>query len=139
MKHNLVRVAVSGFALAAVSTLLAQSPAPVLRIIREDIKPGKSAAHEKTEAAFVRAFSKTNYPHYTALVSTTGPTHALFLERYESFAALEQAMAVGDKEPMKSVLEQVDAQDGEVRSGERNIIATYRQELSYLPVPANLP
>lgn len=139
--QRLSRIVVSNLAFAAVSMVMAQSPQPsaILRFLREDIKPGKSAAHEKTEAAFVRAFSKTNYPHYTALVSTTGPTHALFLERYDSFAALEQAMAVGDTEPFKSVLEQVDAQDGELRSGERNMIATYRQELSYTPVPPNLP
>jgi quinol monooxygenase YgiN len=139
--QRLSRIVVSNLAFAAVSMVMAQSPQPaaVMRILREDIKPGKSAAHEKTEAAFVRAFSKTNYPHYTALVSTTGPTHALFLERYDSFAALEKAMAVTGTEPFKSVVDQVDAQDGEVRTGERNMIATYRQELSYTPVPPNLP
>lgn len=139
--QRLSRIVVSNLAFAAVSMVMAQSPQPaaILRILREDIKPGKGGAHEKTEAAFVRAFSKTDYPHYTALVSTTGPTHALFLERYDSFAALEKAMAVTGTEPFKSVVDQVDAQDGEVRSGERNMIATYRQELSYTPVPPNLP
>ncbi len=139
--QRLSRIVVSSLACAAVSMVMAQSsqPSAILRFLREDIKPGKSAAHEKTELAFVRAFSKSQYPHYTALVSTTGPTHALFLERYETFAALEQAMAVGDKEPMKSLLDQADAQDGELRSGERNLIATFREELSYQPVAPNLP
>jgi quinol monooxygenase YgiN len=139
--QRLSKIVVSSLAFAAVSMTMAQSPgpSPVLRFIREDIKPGKGAAHEKTEAAFVRAFSKADYAHYTALVATTGPSHALFMERYDSFAALEKAMASTEKEPVKSALDQAEAADGELRSGEREMIGTYRQELSYTPVPPNLP
>ena len=139
--QSLSKAVLSSLALAAVSVVMAQSPgpSPVLRFIREDMKPGKSAAHEKTEASFVRAFSKTKYPNYTALVSISGPTHALFLERFDTFAALEQAIAETDKEPAHTALDQADAADGELRTGERELIGTYRQELSYTPVPPNLP
>jgi len=139
--QRLTKVVVSSLAFAAVSMVMAQSPgpSPVLRFIREDLKPGKGAAHEKAEAAFVRAFSKTKYPNYTALVSLSGPTHALFLERFDTFAAVEQALAETDKEPAHTALEQADAADGELRTGERELIGTYRQELSYTPVPPNLP
>jgi hypothetical protein len=32
----------------------------------------------------------------------------------------------------------LDVQDGELRSGERGMIATYQKDMSYLPVPSNL-
>ncbi len=138
---RLSQIVVSSLAFAAASMLLAQSPgpSPIMRFIREDMKPGKGIAHQKTEAAFVRAFSKSDYAHYTALVSITGPTHALFMERYDTFAGLEKSIASTDKEPTKSLLDQAEAQDSELRTGERELIATYREELSYTPVPPNLP
>jgi hypothetical protein len=138
MTLKLSQVVVASLACAAFSMVMAQDPPALLRIYREDIKPGKEAAHEKTEMAFVRAISKTKHAHYTALESITGPTHALFLEGDDSYAALEETLAVGEKEPMKSLLEQLDAQDGELRSGERSLIAVYLKELSYLPEQANL-
>ncbi len=141
MTHGVCRFVISSLAFGAVSIVMAQSPgpSPVMRIIREDIKPGQSASHEKTEMAFVRAFSKTKYPNYTALVSLTGTSQAWFLERYASYEALGEALAISNAEPLSTLLGQLDAQDGEMRSSDRNMIATYREELSYLPVPANLP
>jgi hypothetical protein len=45
-------------------------PPPVLQIQREVIKEGKTAAHEKTEAEFVRAFRKAKFPgHYLAITT----------------------------------------------------------------------
>ena len=109
-----------------------------MRIIREDIKPGKSAAHEKTEAAFARALSKSKYPNYTAVVNLTGPSHALFLERYDSFASLGETIEMSNSGPMGAELAQLDVPDAETRTGERVLVATYRKELSYTPVPAEL-
>jgi hypothetical protein len=133
-----IAVASLAFAAASVFVVQAQEPAPVLGIVREDMKPGKGMAHEKTEAAFVRAFSKSKFPHYIGMVNVTGPSHALFLERYDSFEAVGDEMALTDKEPLKSEMAQADAADGELRTGERYMLATYRKELSYEPVPAEL-
>ncbi|MGD0616185.1 MAG: hypothetical protein ABSB67_00830 [Bryobacteraceae bacterium] len=130
---------VSSLALVAASMVMAQQPSAVLRIIREDIKSGKSAAHEKTEMAFVRALSKSKYPNYSALESITGPSQVWFLERYDSFAALEETFNIASAEPMSTLMGKLDEQDGELRTGERATIATFREELSYQPVPANLP
>jgi hypothetical protein len=58
------------------SLVLAQEPAPYLRIIREDIKSGKTAAHQTSEMAFARAFSKTKYPNYVGWETITGPSQA---------------------------------------------------------------
>lgn len=137
---RLSRIVVSSLAFAAAPMFMAQAqePAPILGIVREDIKSGKGAAHEKTEMAYVRAFSKSKFPHYIGMVNVTGPSHALFLERYDSFEAVADAMALTDKEPLKSELAQADAADGELRTGDRYTFATYRKELSYEPVPAEL-
>ncbi len=119
----------------------AQSPEPphILRIFREDIKSGKTLAHERVESAYARAFSKTGYPSYLGLVSITGTTQAWFLESHDSYESLEKAIHTIQAEPLKSTLDQLDVQDGELRTGERQMIATFQKDLSYLPVPSNLP
>uniref|UniRef100_Q024V0 Uncharacterized protein n=1 Tax=Solibacter usitatus (strain Ellin6076) TaxID=234267 RepID=Q024V0_SOLUE len=65
----------------------------------------------------------------------TGPTQAWFLERYDSYEAMEKAIKIGQAEPLKATLSQLDAQDGDLRSSERNMIAIYQKDMSYLPVP----
>ena len=135
MKINAVRILAAGLLLSGCSLVQAQSPEParLLRIFREDIKPGKGAAHERAEMGYVRAFSKTAYPSYVALDAMSGATQAWFLERYESYEALEKAVKLSQAEPLKSALPLLDVQDGEVRSGERSMIATYQKDLSYTP------
>ena len=140
MKYASVRVLAAGLLLSGASLIQAQSPEPphLLRIFREDIKSGKGGAHEKAEAAFVRAFSKSGYPSYIALNGMSGTSQAWFLESYDSYEAMEKAIHLSDKEPLRTALNQLDAADGELRSGEREMIATYQKGLSYLPVPSNL-
>ena len=140
MKNVSVRVFAAGLLLSGASLIQAQSPEPphLLRIFREDIKSGKGSAHEKVESAYARAFSKSGYPGYLALDGTTGTSQAWFLESHDSYESMEKAMQVAQKEPLKTTLSQLDVQDGELRTGERGMIATYQKDLSYLPVPSNL-
>jgi hypothetical protein len=121
MKYASVRVFAAGLLLSGASLIQAQSPEPphLMRIFREDIKSGKGAAHEKVESAYARAFGKSGYPSYLALDGTTGTSQAWFLEP-------------------QTTLSQLDVQDGELRSGEHGMIATYQKDMSYLPVPSNL-
>ena len=118
--------------------MLAQEPSLFLKIIQEDIKSGKAAAHEKSEMAFVRAFSKSKFPNYVAWEAMTGPSQAWFLERYDSYAAIEEASRISNSEPLNTTLGQLDEVDGALRTGERNMILRYQKNLSYTPVPANL-
>ena len=141
MKCEVIRILAAGSLLWGASLIQAQSPEPphLLRIFREDIKSGKGAAHEKVESAYARAFSKSGYPNYLGLDSTTGTSQAWFTEFYDSYESMEKAIHLSQTEPLKTTLAQLDAQDGELRSGERGMIATYQKDLSYLPVPSNLP
>src|ERR1019366_896188 len=140
MKYAPVRVLAAGPLRWGAPLISAPSPRPphLLRIFREDIKSGKSSAHEKVESAYARAFSKSGYTNYLALDGTTGTSQAWFLESYDSYESLEKAMHMAEAEPLKSTLSQLDAQDGELRTGERNMIATYQKDMSYLPVPSSL-
>ncbi len=77
-----------------------QGPPPVLQIGRELIKEGKGAAHEKTEAAFVRAFRKADFPgHYLALSAMSGPNEVWFVEAFPSFEMSAEWQAESEKEP----------------------------------------
>lgn len=137
MKYAAVRVIATGLLIAGASLVQAQAPEPsrVLRIFREDIKSGKGAAHERVESGYARAFAKTGYPPYIALDAMSGPTQAWFLERHDSYEAMEKAIKMGQAEPLKSTLAQLETQDGDLRSSERSMIATYQKDLSYLPGP----
>ncbi|MGA2326982.1 MAG: hypothetical protein ABSH05_11920 [Bryobacteraceae bacterium] len=107
-------------------------PPAVLRITREVLKPGKGAAHEKTELMFVRAATKAKYPsHYLAMDAIAGPNEVWFLEANASFAAMEQADKVLEAEPFKTEWQQAATADGELLSGLSNVIAVYRKNLSY--------
>lgn len=116
---------------ATAALLVAQeAPAPpkVLLIVREDIKEGKSAAHEKSESAFMRAAAAAKFPvNILGLQTITGTAQAWFLEPYDSFESIgksREAMA-------KPELETIDSEDAEYRSGSRSWIAIYRPDLSF--------
>jgi hypothetical protein len=112
--------------------LAAQEPPRVLRIFREEIKPGRNAAHEKVEMGYVRAFAKAKYGNYLGMDSVSGPNEAWFFEPYDSAASLEKAIELTDNSPtLKAELAQLDPQDGDLRTGGRVLIATLNQGLSY--------
>jgi hypothetical protein len=117
---------------------MAQEPSAYLRIVQEDIKEGKSAAHVKSEMAFARALAKTAFPNYVAWDAETGPSQVWFLERYDSFDAMEQATNITASEPLRTTLSQLEEVDGTLRTGSRTIIARYEKDLSYTPVPAEI-
>jgi hypothetical protein len=130
-------------ALAAVSVSLSaqeQGPPPVLDILRETIKEGKTAAHEKTEAAYVRAFRKAKYDgYYLALSSMSGPSEVWFLGGASSFAHVEKQRADSRVEPLQSDLDAAETADGALRESSRRMWTVYRKDLSYRPERMNLP
>jgi hypothetical protein len=118
--------------LGATASLLVGQDAPeppkVLRIIREDIKEGKSAAHEKSESQFMRAAAAAKFPvNILGMNSITGTSQAWFLEAHDSFESIGKAEAVMEH----SELGTLDSLDAEYRSGSRSWIAIYRPELSF--------
>jgi hypothetical protein len=140
MKRQIARVLMASLVGSGPPLVLAQltEPPPIVKIVREDLKPGKGAAHEKTENAFARAFSKTAFPNHVAWEAISGQTQVWFIEGYDSYAGIEAASKIAGTEPLKSTLDQLEVQDSELRTGERTIIAHYVKSLSYAPTPFNL-
>ena len=145
MKKSVFLFVAACLFLSASSIALAQEQAPsgppkVLQIFREDVKPGKGAAHEKVEAGWPRAFANAKSPtHYIAMVSVTGPSEAWFLTGFDSLAAWEKDRQDTEKNTaLTAVLDQLLEKDGELLSGFRSIVATYREDLSYRPTGVNI-
>jgi len=105
-------------------------PPPVLRIIREDIKEGKSAAHRNNENSFMLEAALSKYPaNVIGMSSLTGTDQAWFLEAHASFEAIENTLAAFDKPGSKFA--QIDELDAEFRSSSRAWLAVYHPEMSY--------
>ncbi len=142
MKRNLLTVLAVLLMLSVAWPAMAQEGAPskVIQIFREEVKPGKGAAHEKVEAGWPRAFAKAKSPtHYLAMTSVSGPTEAWFISGYDSLAAWEKDTQNNDSNPALSAeLQSLSAQDGELLSNVRSVVATYREDLSYRPNGVNL-
>ena len=114
----------------------AQAPArppQIIKIIREEVRVGHDASHEKNEAGYVRALSKAGYANYVGMTAVSGPREAWFIEGYPSYAAVEAARVLTDKQPAKSELELLDVKDAESVSGGRNLLAVYQKDLSFMP------
>lgn len=93
MRRTFLTVLAAFLVLSVAWPAMAQQGAPpnVIQIYREEVKPGKVAAHEKTEVGWPRAFAKANSPdHYIAMTSMTGPNEAWFINGYDSLATLEK-------------------------------------------------
>ena len=129
-----------GAAQALAQTQAPSGPPKVLQIFREEVKPGRGAAHEKVEAGWPKAFANAKWPtHYLALVSVTGPSEAWFLTGFDSLAAWEKDSRGIDKNAALSAeLQQLSAKDGELLSGTRSIAALYRDDLSYRTAGVNI-
>jgi hypothetical protein len=121
----------------------AQTPAPaeqgappaLLQIEREELRPGKAAAHAVNEAAWAAAYTKAQSPvHWLGMTSVTGPSEAWFLTAQDSFAALENDQNSTDAAPaLAAERDRLSAADGDMLSRTSTIIARYRPALSYQP------
>ena len=106
----------------------ANDPPKVLRIFVEDVKEGKAAGHEKSEAGFMEAVAKANYPaSILGMTSMTGSPQAWFLEAHESFDSISKAESTLDSTQFQTL----DALDAEFRAGSHSWIAVYRPDISF--------
>lgn len=144
----MLKTAVRQFVLLVCSALIvapagAQTPAPseagtppaLLQIEREELRPGKGAAHAVNEAAWAAAYAKAQSPvTWLGMTTVSGPSEAWFLTRHDSFAALEKNDASTDANPaLLAERDRVAAIDGDLLTRTSTIIARYRPALSYQP------
>ena len=131
-----------GLSLAAAQTTAPTAPPNVLWIIREDVKPARGAAHERTEHGYAQFWAKAKVQNYYALDAMSGNlTESLFVTGYPSFEAFEkdfQAFGKATTGPMKAEYEALAQQEAGLVNGVRSMVAVFRPDLSYIP-PSVIP
>ena len=114
-------------------------PPSVIAIGREEIKPGRMAAHEKLNVAFVAAMSRTASDDYwLGLVPVAGDENStLFLQGFGSFAEVESHRkaeeALLTNAAYKAEMDALDKQGADMHASQRTSFARYRADLSYHP------
>lgn len=107
------------------------NPPKVLVIQREFIKPGKAGSlHEKSESAFVRAMQSAKWPtHYFAMNSMSGPSRALFILGYDSFADWEKDnTAMMHDTTLSAAFDRASIADGELLSGYDSAVWSFDED-----------
>lgn len=108
-------------------------PPKVLVVQREFLKPGKSGSvHEKSESAFVQAFTRAKWPtHYFAVSALTGKPRVLFLVGYDSFESWEKDSAATDNnKALSASLDRALAADGDLLSEQDESALIYNDDAS---------
>lgn len=111
-------------------------PAPnVLQIFVERVKPGRTAAHEKIETGWPKAFRNSKNPsHYLAMTSITGPTEAWFVAGYPNYEAWEKETKSQETDAaLQAELSRLSAADGDVLDNVRSVTARFRADMSHRP------
>ena len=137
--RNALRVcAMLGLALSSALPAAAQATAPpdpptMLLIYREEVKPGKAAAHGTNEQGWAAALAKGHAPtQWLAMTALAGPSEAWFLSAYDSYAAIQKNQdAMEASVALTAEDDKFSAQDGELLNRTSTIIARYRPALSY--------
>lgn len=113
----------------------AAAPPPVLQIWREEVKPGKGQAHERSEAAWAAAYKKANLKYYYLGTTTmTGPTEAWFFSAYANMEDAEKATAaLAANKAVQAEIAHIGVSDGDLINNARSSYAFYNPELSYRP------
>lgn len=136
MKNRFV-LCVAAFLLLAGSILpLLAQPPKILMIEREEIKPGKSTAHEKLAHEFVQVFTKAKSEGYWLGLSpiSGNENEAVFLGSSPSFEAMEKDRMNLEKAEggaLMTEMEKLDAQGADIHTSQRAVLAVLRENLSY--------
>lgn len=127
---------VLGTGSATAQTLPASQP-NFLTIVREDVKPGRTAEHAKIEAGWPAAYEKAkSTAYYLALVSMTGAPEAWYVTPYDSHAAAADTMKREDADPVLSAeLARLSRVDADMLNGLRIVQVSARKDLSYGAYP----
>lgn len=112
---------------------LSTSQPNYISIFREEVKPGRTAEHQRIEAGWPAAYERAKSPdYYLAYVSMTGRPEVWFLQAFESHAAMGESMKREDGDPVLSAeLKRLSRLDSDVLSNVSTIQLMARKDLSY--------
>jgi hypothetical protein len=126
-----ILVVLSAAAAYAQSPPLTPAP-PVLEIYRDFLRPGRLDTYTVIETRAAEACARLHCPHpYLALTSATGPVEVWFLNGFDSLTEMEQiGKAYAGNAELSGTLRTIAGQKNELINDPRNIIASYRSDLS---------
>jgi hypothetical protein len=133
LKGLLLGLSLLGFLGSATAQEAIPQPPKVLTILREFVKPGRAGTmHEKSESAFVKAFTDAKWPeHYLAVDSMSGKPRTLFLVGYDSFEAWEKDNQATMKNPaLSEALERAALADSDLLTSVDSGTFRYRDDYS---------
>jgi hypothetical protein len=139
MKNYSALLLTSSLLFAAVAPAIAQKsdippPPNILIVQREMLKPGKSGSpHMKTESAFVKAYADAKMTTaYIGLDSLSGPTRAVFLAGYDSFADWGKDLdLMRTNAAFGAAMDTAIINDGDLLSEFSQSVYAYRKDMSY--------
>ena len=110
-----------------------QPPPNLLVIYREEVRPGRSGAHEASELSWAAAYRKTQAPiHWLAMTSLTGPSEAWFLSGYDSYAAFQKVDdAFTNDAALQAESQKFSAMEADILNRTSMIIASLRPDFGY--------
>ncbi len=110
------------------------APPRMIRILREEVKPGKFAAHRELALRYAQTLTKSRSPgYYQALVSVTGARESWFVRPYDSYAAIAKDIGAATGSAADPKLTRIDDLNGDLLAASRTIIAINRPDLGYWP------
>ncbi len=108
-------------------------PPKVLVISNEVLKPGHGgSAHQKSENAFVQAFSAAKWPeHYMAMDALSGRDRSIFFAGYDSFEAWQKDLVnIAKDATLSAALDSAIMADSELLESHEVSTYVYRDDLS---------
>jgi len=145
MKKNFLFLSTLCLLLSGFTPTQAQTPhppPPVLVIEREDIKPGKMAAHTHEARAYVEVMHKANarvsngmQEGRIAMTPVAGnQNEVMYVRAYMSFKDMESKLKENEKVATGMLKADFDnLNDGELHASQRTMIASFRPDYSYNP------
>lgn len=115
MNVRLLSLLCLGMSLTAAGEPQAWSWPKVVRMIIEDVKPGKEVAHQQNEFAWAKAYAEAKSPyHFLGMTPVFGGSQAWWAASFTSMAELEKSNALTEKDPiLKSKVDACAAKDGD--------------------------
>jgi hypothetical protein len=129
----LLATAFVGYAIGAnAQSGLPASQPNYLTIVREEVKLGRAADHERIEAGWPAAYEKAKSPdYYLAFVSATGRPEAWYVAPFDSHKALGESMKrESDDAVLAAELKRLQRADADVLNNLTVIHAMARKDLS---------
>jgi hypothetical protein len=135
----MIATLMSAFSPAFAQDTSRHAPPPVVLIVREDIKPGMMATHNRHSSEFAGIFNKLGTPNYRiAMVPVAGSENeVIYLTGAGTFAELENMQKTTDDRlaavggNTKADLDRLDKEASALHAGMRDLFAILRPDLSY--------